>query len=245
MSAVARWHRLTGLAAALCLLGGCDGTKPAEGAERPGPAGAVELPLHEVPTAQAGTWLAMFMSGDGGWAESDRMLAEQLAGMGVAVVGLDARAYLWRRKTPDEVSYDIARTAERYLRRWTRQRLLLVGDSRGADIMPFVANRLPDSLRTRVGMVALLSAARWAGFEFHWRDELMDVRRATDRPVLPEVERLRGMTVLCVYGEGEKDSLCRGIDSTLATPFERPGGHRLPADDTAVLARLIVNALPR
>lgn len=208
------------------------------------PVDAVDLPLHEVPAAGSGSWLAMFISGDGGWADADRMLAHDLSGLGVAVVGLDARAYLWRRKTPREVSYDLAATMERYLRTWQRQRLLLIGDSRGADIMPFVANRLPDSLRQRVGLVALLSAAPWAGFEFHLRDELMDVRRATDQPVLPEVERLRGLPVLCIYGAGETNSLCRGIDSTLATPYERPGGHRLPIDEVASLAQMIVRALP-
>jgi type IV secretory pathway VirJ component len=43
--------------------------------------------------------------------------------------------------------------------------------------------------------------------------------------VKPELEKLRGMRILCVYGEKEKDTLCRALDPQLATPVREPGSH--------------------
>jgi type IV secretory pathway VirJ component len=119
-----------------------------------------------------------------------------------------------------------------------------MGYSRGADIMPFVANRLPIDARARVGLLALLGLSGRASFQFHWIDILRDSHRPTDLPVAPELERLRGTRILCVYGDDEKDSACRGIDRTLAIPVERDGAHRIYGSDAPDLARTIVAALP-
>jgi type IV secretory pathway VirJ component len=110
--------------------------------------------------------------------------------------------------------------------------------------MPFVANRLPTDAKERVGLLALLGLSGRASFQFHWMDILRDSRRATDLPVAPELERLRGTRILCVYGDDEKDSACRGIDRTLAIPVERDGAHRIYGSDAPDLARTIVAALP-
>jgi type IV secretory pathway VirJ component len=243
----------------VCVLGlstlGCEATGSAEHADRsdgdsrmasaaPTSEGRVRsLPLFTVTAARDGNWLAMFMTGDEGWGDADRVLAGDLAARGMPVVALDARTYLSRRRTPDQVADDVAATLARYLGAWRRERILLLGYSRGADVMPFVANRLPDSLRARVGLVALLNVAAWAGFQFHWRDLFMTTRRATDYPVLPELERLRGTPVVCVYTADEKDSLCRRIDATLAQRYERQGVHRLRPGDVAEVERVLTRAM--
>jgi type IV secretory pathway VirJ component len=202
------------------------------------------VPLFTVQADDSGEWMALFITGDGGWGDAARHLAGDLAAHGISVVAIDARKYLEHKRTPEQVSRDVATALGRYVRAWGRDRVLLVGYSRGADVMPFVANRLPDELRERVGLIALLSVAQWAGFEFHWKDLFVDTRRPTDRPVLPELERLRGTPVLCVYAGDEHDSLCRRIDQTLAQPYERGGGHRMDTDDADEVARVIITALP-
>jgi type IV secretory pathway VirJ component len=213
---------------------GPDGTDSVKGAT---------LAVIEVPTTVSGDRLAFFMSGDGGWVVADRRLAEDLAAHGVAVIGLDSRAYLSQRRTPEQVGEDVARTLSAYLSAWHKERILLMGSSRGADIMPFVANRLPDELRSRVDLIAMFSVSRWANFQFHWQDVVFDIRRPTDVPVLPELERLRGTRMLCVYGADEKNSLCGAIDTSLVTPYPRDGGHRLRGDQSSQLSRLILSEL--
>ncbi|HKG92780.1 MAG TPA: AcvB/VirJ family lysyl-phosphatidylglycerol hydrolase [Gemmatimonadaceae bacterium] len=187
--------------------------------------------------------LALVMSGDGGWVAVDQDLARELGRRGVGVVGLDSRAYLSRRRTPDETAGDVARILRRYLPAWGCDSVALVGYSRGADIAPFVANRLPPDLRRRVALIAMIGLAERASFEFHWTDLLSEISRPTDIPVLPELERLRGANMLCVYGTSERESLCRGVDRTLVRVLPRDGAHRVSSDEAPMLARVVMDAL--
>ena len=109
------------------------------------------LPLVEVPAKQpAGDLLAVIVSGDGGWAGIDHDVANDLASKGVPVVGLNSLQYFWNARTPDGAAADLQRIARHYLPAWGRQQLLLVGYSLGADVLPFMASRLPPDLLGRV-----------------------------------------------------------------------------------------------
>lgn len=53
-----------------------------------------------------------------------------------------------------------------------------------------------------------------------------------------EVARLTGMSVQCVHGAEERDSLCPKLDARMARSVTLPGGHHFDGD-YAGLARLI------
>ena len=96
----------------------------------------------------------MFLSGDGGWADIDKKIGEVLAQRGIDVIGFDNRAYLrGKTRTPDGTGADVARAAAAYLARWNDQRLVLIGYSRGADLLPFVGG-------AAAGVAALAARAR-------------------------------------------------------------------------------------
>ncbi|MFN8583482.1 MAG: AcvB/VirJ family lysyl-phosphatidylglycerol hydrolase [Gemmatimonadaceae bacterium] len=241
MSRQVRVRRL--LAALLMLVGGgaSVGAMPFANDTVAKPA---DLPLHEVPAQQPGPWIAVFITGDGGWVDADRALANALAARGVSVIALDARAYLrGGKRSPSAAAKDAERILRYYETLWHRDQVMLVGYSRGADMMPFIANRIAEDLRGQVGLVALLGLSRRASFEFHWSDLIRDARRPTDLPVAPELERLRGVRMLCVYGVDDHGSACRDVEPGLATVVERSGAHRLDADDATDLARTIVGAI--
>ena len=207
---------------------------------------AVELPFPvEEVAADSGHTLALLLTGDGGWARGDRALAQALARGGVAVVGLDTRAYLRAaHRTPESASRDAAQILERYAAQWHRDRLVLVGYSRGANLAPFIVSRWPTVVRERLALVALIGLADRASFEFRWQDLLHEPRRASDLPTRPELERLRGTRVLCLYGEEEQGSLCPSLDQALARVSRIPGGHVLDASSAAMAAAMVLRALP-
>lgn len=183
------------------------------------------LPLAEVPARRAGNAVAVFLTGDGGFAELDKQIANVLADSGISVVALDTRSYLWQHRTPEEVARDVARVARHYAAEWHRQRIILAGYSHGANILPFAADRLPLDVASRVSLLAFLGLGPGASFQFHFADLLRDIRRKTDLPVLPELEKLRGHRMLCIYGSEEEHSACRGADSTLIARHSLPGDH--------------------
>jgi type IV secretory pathway VirJ component len=201
------------------------------------------LPVVEVPaTGPAGRTLAILLTGDGGWAAVDKAMAAELAGRGVAVVGLDIPSYLGVTRTPDGAAADLRRLLEHYLDGWHKDRVILVGYSHGADVVPFMAARLPDGLRGRIDLLALLGPADRASFRFHLSDIVADVQHHGDLPVRPELDRLRGLPILCVHGAGESGSLCQALPPSLARVETRPGGHRIPAGEGRAVADLILAA---
>jgi type IV secretory pathway VirJ component len=198
-----------------------------------------DLPLIEIPAAQPGrSTLAVILSGDGGWASIDRDLADTLASQGVSVVGLNSLRYFWTRRTPEGAARDLERILRHYLDAWRKTEALLIGYSLGADVLPFMANRLSPDVLSRVRGVALLGPALAVKFEFHLTDWLKDAPE-TGRPILPEVEKLRGKRMLCVYGEEEKNTLCTKVDPALADVIRLTGGHHFDGSYDA-LARTIL-----
>lgn len=215
----------------------------AQGTPAVRPATAPPLPVAEV-AADSGRTLALLLTGDGGWAGADRAMAQALARGGVAVVGLDMRRYLrGAHRTPDTVARDASALLEQYAAAWHRDRLVLVGYSRGANLAPFIVSRLPDATRRRLVLVALIGLADRASFDFHWEDLLHERPRPTDLPTRPELDRIRGTRILCVYGQGESSSLCPSLDPTLARVTRHAGGHVLDASAAAGAAASVLGAL--
>ena len=107
-------------------------------------ADVTNLPLVEVRArGTPASMLAVMFSGDGGWASIDRDVGEQLASRGIDVVGLNSLRYFWTRRTPDGAAADLVRILRHYLAAWHARRIVLLGYSRGADVLPFLASRLP------------------------------------------------------------------------------------------------------
>ncbi len=198
-----------------------------------------DLPLVEVP-AQGDQSLsfAVIVSGDGGWASIDRDLGITLSAAGVSVVGFNSLEYFWNPRTPDQTAKDLERVLRHYLNAWKKESVLLIGFSFGADVLPFLADRLPADLSSKVKVVALLSPGRTAAFEFHLTDWL-NVSHTNEQPTLPEVEKLKGTRILCFYGNEEEDSLCTAIDSKLATIIPLAGGHHFGGHFHTITDRIL------
>ncbi len=140
-------------------------------------------------------------------------------------MGLNALQYFWTKRTPEGASEDLARILRHYQRAWNKNEVLLVGYSLGADVLPFMANRLPSDLLDQVREIVLLGPGRKTEFEFHFTEWLGSSGDETAKPVLPEVEKLRGRNVVCMYGAEEASSLCPLVEPGLAKIMSMPGGH--------------------
>jgi type IV secretory pathway VirJ component len=197
------------------------------------------LPLVEVPARQPGKTFAVILSGDGGWASLDKSLAETLAGKHIPVVGLDSLHYFWTRRTPDEIGRALQDILRHYFAAWHMEKVLLIGYSRGADVLPFMASRLPPDLFARTSLIALLGAEHRVEFEFHVSDWLPGNMKDAPNLVKPEVEKLAHDNLLCIYGEDEPAPLCPDLDPQLFKLRKLPGGHHFGGDYPA-LADLIL-----
>lgn len=198
------------------------------------------LPVIEVEAKQSGETLAVLISGDGGWAGIDKAVAAALAAQGIPVIGMDSLRYFWRARTPQSTANDVDRILRHYLAAWDKKDAVLIGYSQGADVLPFIANRLPSRTRARVRLAVMLGLGETAAFEFHLSDWVSDA--ADGLPIRPELQRMSGMPALCVYGVDERDSLCPIASGRMLRAVSLPGGHHFDGD-YGRLAALILEHL--
>jgi len=194
------------------------------------PARLRRLPLVEERADDPGRTFAFVFTGDGNWAILVRALARELAKHGIGSVGLKARTYLLRHRSADQVARDVEAVLRHYLVAWEQERVVLAGLSRGADLLPFVVRRLPPDLRERVELLALFSPARTTNFRFRWSDLLGPRDRPGDVPLLPELQALKGMPILCVSGTADPAALCPSLPPGLAECVMVDAGHNLDRD---------------
>jgi type IV secretory pathway VirJ component len=208
----------------------------------PAPGALVDLPIVEVP-AKPGSppndAFAILMSGDGGWAGLDQEIAGALS----TAVGLDSLRYYWTSRTPDGLAADTDRMIRYYLTHLDKKRVLLVGYSQGADVLPFAVNRLPQASRQAVALTAILGMSQHAVFEFHLTNWVSDDNSGP--ATLPEVNRITGIPVLCIYGEDESDSLCPKLDPRKFIVVKVKGNHHFDGNYVGLAQHIMQAAAPR
>jgi type IV secretory pathway VirJ component len=186
-----------------------------------------DLPLIEVPSVgEYSNLMAIHLTGDGGWGVTDRGIAESLAAKGIPVVALNSLHYFWKQKTVEQVAVDFNLILQHYSARWKRNEVIVIGYSFGADVLPFILNRIPGESRKKIKVITFLGLSSRADFQFHWTDWFTSSKRSTSLAVRPEVEKLRSMKMLCFYGTEDGDALCRQLDSDLIKAYPIQGGHR-------------------
>jgi len=209
----------------------------------PPPAALGDLPVVEVdarPGVAQSDEFAILMSGDGGWAGIDQDIAAALTAAGIPVVGLDSLRYYWTARTPEGLAADTDKLIRYYLAHFNKKRVLLIGYSQGADVLPFAVNRLPPATRASVALAAILGMSEHALFEFHVSSWISDSKSGLE--TLPEVDRISGMPVLCIYGADENDSLCPKLDPNKIIVVKIKGGHHFDGDYAGLAQHIIAAA---
>jgi len=198
------------------------------------------MPVVEVPAPDPDTasdTVSLFYSGDGGWRDLDRDVAEEMAKRNYPVVGIDALRYYWQHKSPEQSAVDLAKLMKLYRDKWGAKNFVLIGYSFGADVLPAIYNRLPAAEQQQVRGIQLIALARSGSFEIEVQGWLGTAGK--EAATGPEVARLPAAKVLCVYGKDElAESGCTEA-TTVGEKLELPGGHHFDEDYPALAVRLI------
>lgn len=182
------------------------------------------------PTPAASRGLAVVLvSGDMGFKIGmGPQIARRFADDGIPVVGVSSLAYFRQQRSPAEVQALITDAARRALAFGHADRLVLIGQSFGADMMHVGLTGMPADLRAKVKIVELVVPTDTVFYRaspselFNWAKP--------DAMALPTGRKLTWVPALCVQGAKETDSLCPMLTQPNMRRVALPGGHALHWD---------------
>ena len=197
-----------------------------------------DLPLVELPAEPRGALLAIVLSGDGGWRDVDRAIAQKLQSDGVSVVGWDSLRYFWSKKSPEQTARDLGAVIDTYTSRWGTSKIALIGYSFGADVLPFAYDHLSPEAKVRVVQLSLLGFAPAANFEITVSGWLGAAPDKDALPTEPALAPIDPTMVQCFYGANEDDTACPLLAGK-AEVIRVPGGHHFDHDYGALARRIL------
>lgn len=173
---------------------------------------------------------AFLISGDGGWYKFEQAIADTLAGYGIPTIGLDIKKYFREKRTPESMTADVINILKRYDPVFQKERILFIGYSLGAEILPFIISRLPDNFKQRIAMYVLLSPAATTDFSIHIAD-LMGIQSRYDTyRVVDEIKKNTGIQALCIFGSEERTTVPTTLKTIGIHVAVIPGDHHYGHD---------------
>ena len=150
-----------------------------------------------------------------------------------------ACATFWSGKTPQQTASDLTAVLRTFMATWHAREVALIGYSFGADVMPFAYNRLPDSLRSHVALIALLGFSKTANFQITVTGWLGELPGADALSVLPETDKIPSRSMQCFHGQDEKDTDYNELARRDVEIIRTTGGHHFDGDYNALARRIL------
>ncbi|WP_331009908.1 AcvB/VirJ family lysyl-phosphatidylglycerol hydrolase [Sphingomonas sp.] len=185
--------------------------------------------------------VAVLMSGDLGFNIGiGPQVARRLRADGLPVVGVNSLTAFRHTRTPAQVQALVADAVRHALIFAHADRVILIGQSFGADMLHVGLTALPPALRARVRLIVLIVPG--ATVQFRASPSEVFTASAPAFDALPTARQLDWAPVLCVRGEKEDESLCPRITAPDVHTVALPGGHPLRRDADAV-HRVVIAAI--
>ena len=183
--------------------------------------------------------LVFYISGDGGINNFSSDLCESLKDKGYDVSALNAKSYFYDKKTPEETANELNDYLSKKIKGRSNQQIAIIGYSFGADVLPFILNRLPKNIHDKIIVSFLMASSGSTDFEIHWADMLGgNKKRSMD--VVTEINKLIDDNVVIISGSDDGNLELNKITLKKYTHEVLPGGHHFDGD-TEEIVRVILN----
>jgi type IV secretory pathway VirJ component len=185
-----------------------------------------QLPLKEFPASGASDYFVLLYTGDGGWKSLALNLASFFQGKNIPVVGIDVRKYFWTKRDQSEICYSLKVLIEHYLTSWHKSKVVVIGYSFGAEVLPFAVSELTSDLTSDIEKIIMIAPGRKAEFEVTF-GSMLDMS-GNGLLISSELSKINSKKFYIICDDNE-DALCNGLDKQYDTCVLK-GGHHFDGD---------------
>lgn len=180
-------------------------------------------------------YYVILLSGNGGWRNLVQSLTRYLHLKNISVVGINTKKYLWTEKKPAQIGKDLETLMDQYDQKWGRRKIVFIGFSMGAEVLPFAVNRMGKKYKDQIADLILIGPWQKATFKVKLRDYYIEVNKGADiYNELLQLETQKGY-IIC---DNNQFSIChKNLDGVIDHDL-LGGGHHFGGKYLA-LSRLI------
>lgn len=156
---------------------------------------------------------------------------------GITTMAVVTPVLFRRHRTRQEIDAIVADGIRTALARTGARRIVVIGQSFGADIVQTGLANLPKDLRARVAAIVLILPGETV---FYRADpSSIEYHGTPDHLGIASARTLTWAPLTCIYGVEEDDSLCPLLRGTGARVIGMPGGHNIRHDEAGLLRHVL------
>lgn len=197
-------------------------------------------PTHRLPVIEARSdgnndFYIVFLTGNGGWRNLAKAVTSYLNSKNVSVLAINTKKYLLSEKSPAQIACDLQNVVDRYDIKWGQKKVVFLGYSMGAEILPFAVNRMGEKYINELNDLILIGPWQKATFKVKLADYFYEVNKGAD--IYDELLKMKLKKAYVICDDNEFSICHKDLDRVIDHDL-LAGGHHFGGDYKA-LCRLI------
>ena len=193
------------------------------------------LPARESRSTGKSDYYVILLTGNGGWQNLVQSITHYLNLKNVSVLAINTKKYLWSEKKPAQIGRDLESLIDRCESKWGQKKVVFIGFSMGAEVLPFAVNCMEDKYIPELNDLILIGPWQKATFKISLRDYFFEVNKGVD--IYPELLKIKTKKAYVICDDNEFSICHNDLEGVIDHDLLR-GGHHF-GHDYNTLSKLI------
>jgi type IV secretory pathway VirJ component len=186
-----------------------------------------KMPIIECKSKGNSDFYVIFLTGNGGWRDLAQSVTNYLNSKNVSVVAINAKKYFWSEKEPAQIACDLEAIIDRFTSKWGQTKVVLLGYSMGAEVLPFAVNCMEEKYRNTLSDIILIGPWQKATFKVNLLDYVMEVNKGSD--IYSELLKMKTKMVYVICDDNDISICHKDVDGLIDHDL-LGGGHHFGGD---------------
>jgi type IV secretory pathway VirJ component len=194
-----------------------------------------KIPLIESKSPGKSRFYIIFLTGNGGWRDLAKYVTSYLNSKNVSVLTINIKKYLLSEKKPAQIACDLEMLVDRYDIKWGEDRVVFIGYSMGAEVLPFAVNRMEDKYINKLEDLILIGPWQKATFKVKLADYFFEIEKGED--IYEELQKMKLKKSYVICDDNEYSICLKDLQGVI--DHEQMGGGHHFGGDYGSLAKMI------